>query len=244
MSRPLRGPYRVVFCDVGETVVQFNPGFTEILVAETGALGTAVAAADARRIANQEWDLASNDPQWRGASAEAERSQDFWMHLYETMGLRLGVAEARALAERLYGRFTGFDSYGAVDGARESLARLRHAGLTVVAASNWEPWLEGLLDHLDMRDLFDAMAVSGLMGVEKPDRAFFHRALEIAAVTPDEAVHIGDSFVADVEGAWGAGLDAIWINRRDNPPCVCPTAASIQEAADMVLAVASADGRA
>ena len=73
-----------------------------------------------------------------------------------------------------------------------------------------EPWLLDLLDHLGMRECFDALAVSGLVGVEKPDAAFFERALEIAEATRDETVHIGDSFYADVQGAWGANLDAIW----------------------------------
>ena len=107
-----------------------------------------------------------------------------------------------------------------------------------MAASNWEPWLLDLLDHLGLRECFDALAVSGLVGVEKPDAAFFERALEIAGATRDETVHIGDSFYADVQGAWGASLDAIWINWDGRPPQACPTVDTIGAAADAVIAAA------
>lgn len=243
MSRILRGLYHTVFCDVGETIVHFDPGFTETFVAEAEALGSTVTEDKARLVTAAEWDRASNDPKWRGASANAERSQAFWMELYKTMGSRLGVADVRTLAEQLYLRFSSIESYAALDGARESLARLRESGMRVVAASNWEPWLEDLLENLELRELFDDIAVSGLIGTEKPDRAFFERALEIAGATADEAVHIGDSFTADVEGAWGAGLDAVWINRWNYPARPCPTVRTFREATDLVLDTRNIDGQ-
>ena len=39
--------------------------------------------------------------------------------------------------------------------------------------------------------------------------------LERAAVAPEEALMVGDSYRADVRGAWSAGMDAVWLNRHE-----------------------------
>ena len=238
MKRPLRGPYRVVFCDVGETLVRYHPGYTSTIAAQAARLGARAALDEIHRIADEEYDRAIRDRATRGASADADRSRAFWQNMYAAMGRRLRVEDPELMARRLSADFTTLESYAAIEGAREALMRLRAAGLKIVAASNWEPWLLDLLDHLGLRECFDALAVSGLVGVEKPDAAFFERALEIAGATRDETVHIGDSFYADVQGAWGACLDAIWINWDGRPPQACPTVDTIGAAADAVIAAA------
>src|SRR5918996_4932169 len=52
-----------------------------------------------------------------------------------------------------------------------------------------------------------------LAGAPKPDPAPFRLACAMVEVEPSSAVHIGDSLVADVEGALAAGLGAIWLDR-------------------------------
>jgi putative hydrolase of the HAD superfamily len=51
-------------------------------------------------------------------------------------------------------------------------------------------------------------------GCFKPDEAIFRYALERAGVEPHEAVHVGDSLEADVAGAQGAGMRAVWFNAK------------------------------
>jgi putative hydrolase of the HAD superfamily len=52
-----------------------------------------------------------------------------------------------------------------------------------------------------------------LAGAPKPDPAPFLLACTLLGVEPVEAVHIGDSLTADIEGARAAGLGAIWLDR-------------------------------
>jgi putative hydrolase of the HAD superfamily len=52
----------------------------------------------------------------------------------------------------------------------------------------------------------------------KPDPAIFRYALERAGVEPHEAVHVGDSLEADVAGALGAGMRAVWFNTKGEGP--------------------------
>lgn len=53
-----------------------------------------------------------------------------------------------------------------------------------------------------------------LAGTPKPDPASFWYACRLLSVEPSASVHIGDSLLADVGGAYAAGLRAIWLDRR------------------------------
>jgi FMN phosphatase YigB (HAD superfamily) len=47
----------------------------------------------------------------------------------------------------------------------------------------------------------------------KPHPSIFQAALTAAGVSAHEALMVGDSLKADVEGALGAGLRAVWLRR-------------------------------
>jgi len=48
----------------------------------------------------------------------------------------------------------------------------------------------------------------------KPHRAIFDKALELSGCRPEEAVHIGDSYTSDVQGARTAGIRPILVQRK------------------------------
>jgi len=58
---------------------------------------------------------------------------------------------------------------------------------------------------------FEAVVVSGELGVGKPDPAIFAHALD--ALGCGEGVMVGNSLARDVAGALAAGLRAVWVNR-------------------------------
>lgn len=51
------------------------------------------------------------------------------------------------------------------------------------------------------------------LGVAKPDAAIFLAACRELNVAPEDAVHVGDDVLLDVQGAQRAGLRAVWMNR-------------------------------
>ncbi|HVB64510.1 MAG TPA: HAD hydrolase-like protein, partial [Nitrolancea sp.] len=55
--------------------------------------------------------------------------------------------------------------------------------------------------------------VSEFVGVEKPAPEMFVRALEIAAVEPARALHVGDDYATDVVGALGVEMRAVLLDR-------------------------------
>lgn len=70
-----------------------------------------------------------------------------------------------------------------------------------------------VLRALDLERRFDAIVISGEVGIAKPDPAAFRLACDQLGVKPGEAWHVGDDLMTDVGGAQSAGLVAVWVDR-------------------------------
>jgi putative hydrolase of the HAD superfamily len=101
------------------------------------------------------------------------------------------------------------------EGVPETLDRLRESGLRLSLASNAEPTLRHKLAELGLADRFDHLAISGEVGIEKPDPRFFLAAVEALGVRPERALHVGDLYEIDVVGARAAGVVAILVDAAD-----------------------------
>lgn len=66
------------------------------------------------------------------------------------------------------------------------------------------------IQGLGVADFFDAILVSEVEQVRKPQSDIFHRALERVNAPASAAVFVGDHPEPDIDGARGAGLKAIW----------------------------------
>jgi len=73
---------------------------------------------------------------------------------------------------------------------------------------------------------FDVSVAAPTFGVAKPDPRIFLEACRLLDVAPQDAVHVGDDLLLDVQGAQRAGLRAVWMNRvgqvNDMPEQVRP----------------------
>ena len=78
------------------------------------------------------------------------------------------------------------------------------------------------LEGAGLKEYFDAVVVSGEVGIGKPDPRIFHLALERLGASSAEAAMVGDSLARDIVGARRAGVKAVWVNRsgagRGDPP--------------------------
>lgn len=92
-----------------------------------------------------------------------------------------------------------------------ALARLRAGGARLAVVSNWDVSLHDVLERTGLRPLVDAVVISAVEGVAKPDPAIFAIALERLGVA--RALHVGDSVEHDVAGARAAGLEAVLVTR-------------------------------
>jgi putative hydrolase of the HAD superfamily len=97
------------------------------------------------------------------------------------------------------------------DDTRDTLAVLRGRGKKLAVITNGGAARQRQkLTALGLADAFDAVLISGAEGVRKPDAEIFRRALERCRVDAASTVFVGDHPEADVVGALGAGLKAIW----------------------------------
>ena len=85
--------------------------------------------------------------------------------------------------------------------------------LALISNFDHPPHVHRLLDELALRPFFDAVVVSGDVGIKKPDPAIFVPALEQTGLVADEAIFVGDSPEDDVAGARAAGLQPVLIRR-------------------------------
>jgi putative hydrolase of the HAD superfamily len=95
----------------------------------------------------------------------------------------------------------------------ETLRAWRERGLKLVVVSNWDVSLHEVLDRTELTPLLDGAISSAEHGAAKPDPSIFAAGLELAGVPAAEALHVGDSVEADVDGARAAGLEAVLVVR-------------------------------
>jgi HAD superfamily hydrolase (TIGR01509 family) len=93
-------------------------------------------------------------------------------------------------------------------GVPEALARLRGAGFRLVVVSNSDGSVESALRDCGLREFFEVVVDSTLVGYEKPDPRIFEHALVVSGAEPTTTLHVGDLYDADVLGARAAGIHA------------------------------------
>ena len=120
-------------------------------------------------------------------------------------------------------------SFRAFPDAAGALTALRELGLVLIVVSNWDCSLPAVLDRVGLAVQLDGVVTSAQIGARKPQRAIFDRALQLARVGAEEAVHVGDSPAEDVEGARAAGIEAVLLARREAGPRVAHRIRSLSE---------------
>ena len=119
---------------------------------------------------------------------------------------------------------------------RAVLDRLRARGLRLGVVSNSDGRVEEALVAAGIRDCFDVVLDSALVGVEKPDPTIFRAALAALGVAASEALYVGDLYDVDVVGARAAGMEGVLLVRDgDEPGRDCLRFASLTALADDLL---------
>ncbi|MFL5799917.1 MAG: HAD family hydrolase [Actinomycetota bacterium] len=207
---------RAVLFDAGETLLSAHPSFPELLATTLRTEGhdhvTPGLIHDQVRLVGPLFEEATK--QGRLWSTSAEESLAFWSELYRVLLGALGVPFTEELARTLYGTFTDVANYRLFDDALPVLAKLRDAGLRLGLISNFEQWLERLLEHLEVTDFFEVRVISGVEGMEKPDPKIFRLALDRMGVAPEHAAYVGDNVTYDVEPAAALGMTGVLLDRR------------------------------
>lgn len=114
------------------------------------------------------------------------------------------------------------------------LARIMRIGLKWGVVTNGPPLQRDKLVALGLDKIAGCVVISGEFGKGKPDLEIFQEALRLLRRKPDEAIFVGDSPAADIEGARKVGMDTAWLSHgRKWPPELRPPTHTLSKFADL-----------
>jgi putative hydrolase of the HAD superfamily len=133
----------------------------------------------------------------------------------ESLGYGFGV-NSEVVAGATNAFCEGFMEYVRIDDQAKNALEKLHEKYKLGIVSNFAipECVDKLLERHGLDMLFDTVVVSGAVNKRKPSPEIFDRALEKLGVSAENAVFVGDTVDADIEGAKSAGMIAIFIERR------------------------------
>ena len=100
-------------------------------------------------------------------------------------------------------------------GAKELLSGLRESGYRLGIVSNNDGKTAEKCEQVGIAEYFKIIIDSTNVKLIKPDKNIFLLASQKLGTEPKDMLHIGDLYGADILGAMNAGIETIWINRKD-----------------------------
>ncbi len=203
---------KAIFFDFGDTLASTDPPFLSRI-----AMSIRKAGLD---ISDREFEIKYVEADYKlylklkstGGMTPEDYRRWFLPILYESLSIGSDVEEFRSRV-RAYMSEIAF-SRVALPGAHDILDYLKGRGYILGIISNNDGYTEEKCDEVGIRKHFDFIFDSTNLDMIKPDSRIFHYALSKAGLAPEEAVHIGDMYGADVMGGDNAGLEVIWVNTR------------------------------
>lgn len=101
------------------------------------------------------------------------------------------------------------------DGTEETLGTLLRTGYRLAVISNADGRVEDVLVRAGLRDYFEFVMDSELVGMEKPAPAIFLDACRRLGLPPRACLYVGDLYPVDYLGARSAGLRAVLLDPLD-----------------------------
>jgi putative hydrolase of the HAD superfamily len=213
-------PYSVVLFDVGQTLLGSAEPFGETYSRVYRELGIDLPGDVLHRVLFEV--MAEQDARWPAGTDRYAvypgGEEEYWLRFSMATVERAGGPTpgpnlAKAAMERLREIFASPDAWKIFDDVVPALDGLREAGVRMGVVSNWDSRLPAVLEMLSLDGYFEALGVSHLEGVEKPDPELFHRVLRKMDAEPADALHVGDIPEMDRDGARAAGIDWVLIDR-------------------------------
>ena len=110
----------------------------------------------------------------------------------------------------------GFLKYVRIDDHAKSILEKLYGKYKLGIVSNLAipECVDKLLEKHDLNRFFGVVVVSGAVNKRKPSPEIFEEALTKLGVSAENAVFVGDTVDADIEGAKSAGMKTVYIERR------------------------------
>lgn len=209
--------YKAVFFDAGGTLLYPYPSVGEIYQEVAARYGSKAAGHELQGRFLACWrrkDEISNP-----ASHSSEKvEREWWRSLVADVFKDFGpLRDFEAFFDELYDLFARPEVWRLYPGVTDVLEALKKQGKKLVIVSNWDSRLFRLADFFKLNRYFDEILASAVVGASKPSAKIFKEALKRTGTAPGEAVHVGDSFEDDIQGAASAGIAAILVDYHGRP---------------------------
>ncbi|QQG48609.1 MAG: HAD-IA family hydrolase [archaeon] len=222
---------RVVFFDLGGTllVMRRDKIFSRVL----SASGFTVPLESVHRA------YVGNEPWWLSRYGNRELTPDQTEEAYREKDAMVFAAlfpeerkekaiEVSKLARSMWPQLEKDIPLELYPDAEPVMEELVNDGYSVGLVSNAPPDTSKVVESLGLDRYASTVVISGLVGCSKPSPEIFRIALRRAGFSPEEAVHVGDVYEADVVGARSAGMLGVLIDRDDTQSGLeCPRIRSL-----------------
>jgi 5'-nucleotidase len=128
-----------------------------------------------------------------------------------------------------------------LDGAVNLLNALRGKVKLGIITNGFARLQEARLNHLGLRDYFDLLVISEVVGCAKPHKEIFDYTFSQIGgeVSQADVLMVGDTLESDILGGMNAGIDTFWLNAQQKtaPDHISPTyqASSLKEIENFLL---------
>jgi putative hydrolase of the HAD superfamily len=149
--------------------------------------------------------------------AEYQWWQEIALKTFAKTGYLQEIQDFPKFFARLFNYFAGAQPWFIYADTLPALESWLAQGYELGIISNFDSRLFLVLAELHLRDYFRSITISTEACSAKPDSQIFRTAL--AKHDPSgQFFHIGDSYEEDYQGACGAGLQGIWLDRDGQSP--------------------------
>ncbi len=215
--------FQIVFFDAGGTIFEVNGGVGDIYsrFARSHGVETEPEKIQQRFVRSFRLQPPLAFP---GVKSERELHQveyEWWRKLARDVFAEIDFPRFDQFFGELFEFFRSREAWRLFDDVEPTLEALKADGLRLAVISNFDSRIDDLLQAFKIDHYFGAVHISSRIGAAKPDPLIFHAALQHQAVEARHALHIGDSWREDVEGASAVGIKSILLDRNndfaDNP---------------------------
>jgi putative hydrolase of the HAD superfamily len=160
---------------------------------------------------------------------EFDHDEEIWVAFTERIVLGMGGSQpaSREVAVELTARWAQHANFELYDDALPTLRALRERGIKIGVVSNSSRDVREFARHHALE--IDAGISSFHHGKTKPHESIFRAVLELLEVEPEEALMVGDTIDADIEGPLAIGMQAVLLDRYGLHPEFAPRIESLSE---------------
>jgi putative hydrolase of the HAD superfamily len=217
-----RSQFQVVFFDAAGTLFHVNGSVAEIYLCHAERHGFKPRDSSLSAIKNAFARAFDDAPPPVFAATEPPEIKQcerlWWFDIVHNVFYRVGMFERfDDFFYEVFDLFGRAESWLLYPETLSVLKALKGKGLELGIISNFDSRLFGVLRGLGIEEFFDTVTISSLAHAAKPSGRIFQQALDKHAVEPSDALHVGDSFRDDVEGARQAGLTGVLLARNGEP---------------------------